>query len=280
VQRLRRAILAAIVRSRTALWLIRTARGMLAVRPKAKFGLHQAFGHGRVAQYRVGGDRAVVVVEHGSPDVDVLGEIFRGGEYAPPRGVDSWLARPDGDRLAVDLGMNVGLFALYAWLELGATHVIGLEPDDRNARMLERLVAANRLEGVIEMERACASNRNGTTEFVSGETWTSHVAGPGEDGGVPTPTRDAFELLAGVTILKMDIEGAEWEILTDPRWREVAVPVVVVEYHSHLCPFDSPRSACLGALEDAGYSVAERRAGEEQGTAWGIQRGLVEGLAS
>ena len=45
-----------------------------------------------------------------------------------------------------------------------------------------------------------------------------------------------FPHLHDADLLKIDIEGGEWPLLTDARFGELKVPAIVLEYHA----YDSP----------------------------------------
>jgi FkbM family methyltransferase len=256
--------------------LTRAVKAALAVKQSFRFGLRELAGSRKIISYRLASAQAVVFVEHGTSDVDVLGEIFTGGEYEPPAPIGSWLAGQPAERHVADLGMHVGLFSLYSWLKLGATSITGAEPDARNREQLQRLVRANDLEDRVSIWAACASNRVGVTSFVSGGGWVSHIGEPRQLGAVETDTIDVFDHLEGVGLCKIDIEGGEWAILGDPRWDTIDVPVVVIEYHQHLCPFEVPRVACAEALTRAGYAPFDSSTGlDHQGTIWAIKRDLL-----
>jgi len=57
-------------------------------------------------------------------------------------------------------------------------------------------------------------------------------------------------------LVKVDIEGGEWDILLDPRFAQNPPRAIVLEYHPHLCPGDDPRAAAQEALARAGLSMA------------------------
>ncbi len=78
---------------------------------------------------------------------------------------------------------------------------------------------------------------------------------------------DVFPLLRGLTIdlLKIDIEGAEWAILADPRFAAIEVPVVMLEYHPHGAPTGDPKDDAQRALRSAGYETLPMH-GEPDGT--------------
>jgi hypothetical protein len=54
-------------------------------------------------------------------------------------------------------------------------------------------------------------------------------------------------------LVKMDIEGGEWPILTDARLARLPTRVVVMEWHEHRCPHPSPRAYACDLLGGAGF---------------------------
>ncbi len=66
-----------------------------------------------------------------------------------------------------------------------------------------------------------------------------------------------FHHLRDVDILKMDIEGGEWAILADRRLAETPPKVLMLEYHSRLCPDSDPKRAAAARLTELGYVVEE-----------------------
>ena len=88
----------------------------------------------------------------------------------------------------------------------------------------------------------------------------SFVVQPGTDPGVPTirvPIRDVLGEIRDADLVKIDIEGGEWEILQDPRFRAAPPRVLVLEYHPHLGPAGDPRQAAEEALRQAGLRIAD-----------------------
>jgi hypothetical protein len=77
------------------------------------------------------------------------------------------------------------------------------------------------------------------------------------------PAVDAFPLMDGAELVKMDIEGSEWPILEDPRLREAAVRHLVVEYHGWACPRPDPRAYAIELLERAGFTLVQAPPAEE-----------------
>jgi len=243
-----------IVQSRRGQMIVRTQRAARSLEPGATFAMRELTGHAGISHYRLRDNRSSLHLRHRTRDVDIFNEIFGGTDgresYEAPHAIASRLT---SDRIDIlDVGGNIGLFGLYAFDRWNVGSVTSYEPDPENAAILRTTIAANRLPW--RMEEAAVSNRNGTLRFMPGLFSEARAAEEGEHA-IEVGMVDFFEIATGVTLVKIDIEGGEWAILTDPRLRGLDVHVVVMEWHRRGCPFDDPRQAAIGALDAAGYGL-------------------------
>lgn len=243
------------VKSAPGRWVIQTLRGARVVTPTTRFVLAQSRPQ-RVQTYRLRRSGLSVTLRHRSRDVDILNEIFGGTggltSYEPPAEI---AARLDGLAAPkiMDLGANIGLFGLYIFGRWPSARMIGYEPDPGNAALLEQTVRANGLERVWDVRRLGCSNRAGTITFAAGLLSESRIAEPGETGTIRVPVADLFEESGDLDLVKIDIEGGEWDILTDPRFRQWGPRAIVMEWHSRNCPASSPYHVATNALRAGGY---------------------------
>lgn len=243
------------VRSRPAQWTIQTARGALVVHPALGFVVSQ-IRPSRVGTYRLDESRLWVSLRHRTRDVAILNEIFgsTGGIncYAPPFEVAALLGSADPPRI-MDLGANIGLFGLYVLGRWPTARITAFEPDPDNASLLQLNVVSNNFEECWHFHRSACSNSCGTVAFSAGLLSEARIAEPGETGTIEVPVVDIFSMEHDVDLLKIDIEGAEWAILTDPRLRELKAASIVLEWHSRGCPEPDPHAAAVRLLRAAGY---------------------------
>lgn len=147
-----------------------------------------------------------------STDVQVISEVLR-GEY------DVELDRPPDTIL--DLGAHIGLVSLDFALRWPGAAVLSVEPDPGNFRMLERNLAA--FPNVTPLHAAVAREPGQGVLHAAQHPWDSSLRHR-SPGSVPVPVAchslDSLVLGLGVDrvdLVKLDIEGAEHEVLAGSR---------------------------------------------------------------
>jgi FkbM family methyltransferase len=122
-----------------------------------------------------------------------------------------------------DVGANIGLVSLIVARQPQFNHgrVHGFEPEPRNLEHMRRNIAANDLAASVQAHGVALSKAEGTAElFVRGEAGEgrhSLVSERGSTGAIKVPltTMDTFcqENRVLPTVIKIDVEGAEGEVL-------------------------------------------------------------------
>ena len=159
-----------------------------------------------------------------------------------------------------DIGANVGLFTFMASGMAGPTgSVLAVEADTWLAGNLRRAALANSGGAPVSVLPAALGRQNGVAEFAIGrnsratnylvEAGGSCVAGGiRERQFVPTLTLDGLlETFPPPSVLKIDVEGAELDVLSQASNVLAARPVVLVEV------FEQIRDAVHSVLEPHGY---------------------------
>ena len=179
------------------------------VRERGSFIRNELRPGSATATYHLRESGVTVAIRHHTGDVMVLDEIFSQGEYQPPQRVPFANVAS-----AVDLGANIGLFGAWLLGRYPEVRIIGYEPDPGNAAVHRLAIEANGLTDRWRVVEAFAGTRTGTTGFVAGLHAVSHAG-----NGIEVPVVDVLPELAAADLVKIDIEGAEWPILADPRFR-------------------------------------------------------------
>jgi FkbM family methyltransferase len=186
----------------------------------------------------------------------VLDEIFSQREYEPPREVEGVLAALPAAPRVVDLGANIGLFGAWALGRFPEATIVAVEADPANAAIHRRAIEANGLDTRWRLVESFASTAPGIVRFAAGRHATSRAAEL-EEEGLEVPAVDVLPELAEADLVKIDIEGAEWDLLADPRFGPIRPRVVVLEYHQESCPEPDAPATAKRALRATGLEVVE-----------------------
>ena len=204
--------------------------------------------------------------------VRVLRGPIRGMRWVKGAGPNAfWVGSYEADRLrefanalkqgdvVYDVGANVGIYSLCASLGVGSSGcVYAFEPLERNLHYLRRHLTLNNLQNCTLFASAVC-DKQGTLAF-SAADWQSTMARLSAYGElqVPSTTLDACiygeNRLRSPNVLKIDVEGAEWQVLSGAT-RAISEfrPVIFLEVHGSELHRD-----CRDFLLAKGYRVDER----------------------
>jgi FkbM family methyltransferase len=133
----------------------------------------------------------------------------------------------------IDGGANIGLSVLYFKELYPHSRIVAFEPDDKIFAVLERNVEGGACHDVELVCRALWSSETSLT-FMSEGADGGRVARPQDAQNKVVETVRLRDYLGDrrVDLLKLDIEGAETEVLVDCADRLGNVERLFVEYHS------------------------------------------------
>jgi FkbM family methyltransferase len=158
-----------------------------------------------------------------------------------------------------DIGANVGIYSLVAGSMVGVSgRVYAFEPLDRNVRYLRRHIMLNNLLNCTVIEVAIG-NQDGTRRF-SAAAWESSMARLSPEGelSVLSATLDTCiyreRHLRPPDIMKIDVEGAEFEVLQGAtNALSEFHPTVFLEIHG-----TQLHAECRAFLLAKGYTVEDK----------------------
>ncbi len=271
--------------------VVGTVRAAGAVRGRGRFVALELLGPSRAAGHRLDESGITVYLRHHTRDLAIFKEIFPAGQpargaYEPPEPVAEALRAAPSPRV-LDLGGNIGLFGAFALGRWPGARVQSFEPDPANAALLQRVIAVNGLQRRWTLTPAAVAAEEGWLPFVAGLQAESQLAEVGdaadrapnawplEEGRrISVRVLDLFAQDLEVDLLKMDIEGGEWSILTDPRLGDLAAAAIALEWHALGSPRADPRAAAIELLRAAGYDRIEEGAVlGRTGMVWAWRRG-------
>lgn len=165
---------------------------------------------------------------------------FRDPEFGPRPGMS-----------AVDLGANVGLFSLYA--AVAGARVLAVEAQSGFAPTFHELMSRNGVTERVQLHQALVGSGTGVFADAGRRMSATHW-------GTEPETSEIGALLGAhgfdhVDLIKIDIEGSEYELFAEPAWLS-RVDRVVMEAHDG---FGQPEDL-VSTLEGAGFSVQRANA--------------------
>jgi FkbM family methyltransferase len=235
--------------------VVATVKRSRVLRRRPAFVGRELLGSRTTADYRLRDRPLTVPVRHGTSDVVTLDEVFLTRDYAMPDRVRAVLASVQEPLRVVDLGANAGYFGAFVLGEFPGARIVAFEPDPHNAGTVRRAIAANHRADRWEVIEACAATFDGHVRFLAGRYSLSREAREDEPGAIELPAADVFPHLERADLVKVDIEGAEWPILADPRLASCDVRAMVLEYHPDRCAGPDAEAAAGRLLEAAGFRV-------------------------
>lgn len=281
----------------------RTFGAASCVREPLRFVGRELAGRRETAEYRLRGSDLRTVIRHPLLDMWVLEEVFRDRGYTMPESVAQRLQELDHPARVMDLGGHIGLFALFALEQLPDATLTSFEPDPDNAASLRRCVQANALEQRWEVVEAATGTKAARGRFISDFHLSQLGADPArladehesigrvfpflrgrdllESRTVTVEVVDVFPWLGECDLLKVDIQGGEWELLLDPRFESIGAVALVLELHPDACQGRDARALVRNRLQAAGFRLeAQRGAHEREWVVWAVRPSIVASPAA
>lgn len=138
--------------------------------------------------------------------------------------------------IVLDLGSNIGTFALFCFSVAPAATVCSFEPSAETFAVLEANRARNPQHN-WQVHRAAAWSKDGTVSFAASRTSTAGRVD--SDGGEAVPAVSLATILercgGRIDIAKIDIEGAEEPALCEGANALAHIETLVVELHPDRC---------------------------------------------
>jgi FkbM family methyltransferase len=157
----------------------------------------------------------------------------------------------------LDGGANIGVSIFAFKRAYPRARIVAFEPDQKAFDLLQRNVERAGLRDVTLVRAALAAS-DSTATFQEEGSWAGRLARNGDEATASVPTvRLRPYLERDVDLLKLNIEGAETDVIGDCADRLGRVRRVVLEYHSFK---QEPQTLhrLLGHLAAAGFRVYVR----------------------
>ncbi len=195
-------------------------------------------------------------------DYGAAREVFVDQNYDDPRKTGGPIRR------VVDLGANIGCSCLYWVREYPGCTIEAFEPHPVHLSLLRENLRRNLLSDRVHVHPV-AVGAHRASAFLTDQGLSSHVAdNPQPEASHPVQMVDFYAVIGAdsIDLLKIDIEGSEYQLMSDPRFLSLDAQTVVLEWHATAeYPGETGGTWCRARLEDAGYQVGE----QVQGLLWG-----------
>lgn len=172
-----------------------------------------------------------------------VNEVIEGNEY-------SMLFK---ELTVFDVGCNMGSFSL--WISKLAKRIYAIDLEKENISLLDKTIKDNDLKNIITLNAAVAG-KDGLRTYSSDPIPSNggSMLGEGTKSIKSYTLRTLLDMyeVSVVDVLKLDVEGAEWEILNTDFPVE-SIRTIVGEFH----PRDYTPSEFALKLEELGYAYTE-----------------------
>ena len=149
--------------------------------------------------------------------------------------------------------------------------VIAFEPHPRHAAQCRANLERNGFLSRATLHAVAAGTANGRA-WIS-DAGSSSQVGTMPGSGYEIEVIDIFALLAGrrIDILKIDIGGSEYELLEDPRFGELDIRAIIMEWHERK---DRPEGHawCCERLSELGFQLYPVFEQKTYGMMWAYQK--------
>jgi len=174
-----------------------------------------------------------VFLRKNTSDISVYRQIFFDGEY------DIYLT--EEPKIIVDLGGNIGLFALLMQSRYPGALIISVEPDPNNFSQLKK--NTSRFKNIHAYRKAVWHRKEllSLSEKKAGAEWSQNVSSMTDDDSnlekIESITINDLmndHDLQNIDFLKIDIEGAEAELFSENTEWLNKVKVMAIELHDFM----------------------------------------------
>lgn len=206
----------------------------------------------------------MVNVRPGSSDWWEMFSILSGAEYVKledflPPGLNNT------SLVIVDAGANIGLFSIYVNKLFLVNKLILIEPDADNLRMMKSNIALNKsILGAanIKVIEDALYQKDGDVCFNNlGRHNMCRISESGNLRVKAISIKNLFNInnLEYVDIMKIDIEGGEWNLLTieNEQYFKV-VHFLIIEYHLNFNNTDNDNVTLRNYFENIGFTVVNQ----------------------
>ena len=196
-------------------------------------------------------------------DVPIAHEIFAERVYDPPKGFEAAFVR-----IIVDVGSNVGFSCAYWTSQYPGARIIAFEPHPKHTQQIEKHLKDNKAADRTRLIPKAAGVQNEHLHLTDDQYCSTLVKQP-TGQTIAVDVVDFYKELGKqeIDLLKIDIEGAEYDLINDPRFLTLKVGLCVIEWH--ITPeHPNGNEELTRRLEEAKYQVKAIPITDKVGILW------------
>jgi FkbM family methyltransferase len=184
------------------------------------------------------------------------------------------------DLVVIDAGANIGLFSCWAARQAADARIYAIEPAPGTFQRLNGHVSGNGMTNRVKCFQAALGGRQGRLMMSTGGAASQmfRILAPGRkvpESAVEVEVMTLGDFVAAVLadsgakrvdLLKMDIEGSEYETLLPDRLE--AIDRIQVEYHEPREPIGHSRAGLMEHLSNCGFKRVRQSGDPDYGLLW------------
>jgi len=150
-----------------------------------------------------------------------------------------------------DVGGFGGVYGLLAAKANPSITAYIFEPDPVNVRNIERNILKNNVRN-CRLQPVAVSNKKGIARFAGDGSSGAHLT---EDGNIEVPTVALDDFQLPISLLKIDVEGNELEVLQGARETLKDVPSILIEIGSKTLDSAERVAEVRSLLHEGGFEL-------------------------
>ncbi|HBJ39133.1 MAG TPA: hypothetical protein DDZ51_31180 [Planctomycetaceae bacterium] len=196
-----------------------------------------------------------IALRRGTHDAHIAREVFAEGQY----NFANLKKRAESVRCIIDVGANVGYSIVYFAMNFPLADIYAYEPIPEHLEQIRKHIEENGLANRVHIS-PCAAGAESRQSWMFLDGAGSCLLDNKNDNAQEIRVVDWYQTLPGgeIELIKMDIEGAEVELLRDSRFLRLAdrTNMIALEWHA-AANVSQPREWCIARLQESGFAVEE-----------------------
>ena len=221
---------------------------------RIQFYLWRLSGNRFEAMLRLKTGAVVLLRPQPFQDISIATEVFATDAYAVPSNIT---IQPESIRFIVDLGANVGYTCVYWTEKFRQAEIVAFEPHPRHIKQIHKHLKINPESERVKLIPKAAGIEYGKLNLTDDE-FSSELVAEATEKTISVDVVDWINEINGrpIDLLKMDIEGSEYTLLSDVRFSQLNIPLCVIEWHDTE-KHPKGRKWCEEKLDELGYDFCE-----------------------